>query len=132
MWSDYNGPMGNEVEIGRGKRGRRAYTLDDIALVSARRTRDPADVNVGWQIDAYHVDVPIMAAPMDSVMSPDTAILFGKLGGIVVLDLDGLWTQRAHRVSRRQRCPLRQKASVRSWNRTLRACQFQLRSWGNS
>ena len=60
--------MANEVEIGRGKRGRRAYTLDDIALVSARRTRDPADVNVGWQIDAYHVDVPIMAAPMDSVM----------------------------------------------------------------
>ena len=93
MWSDYNGPMGNEVEIGRGKRGRRAYTLDDIALVSARRTRDPADVNVGWQIDAYHVDVPIMAAPMDSVMSPDTAILFGKLGGIGVLDLDGLWTR---------------------------------------
>ena len=91
--SDYNGSMGNEVEIGRGKRGRRAYTLDDIALVSARRTRDPADVNVGWQIDAYHVDVPIMAAPMDSVMSPDTAILFGKLGGIGVLDLDGLWTR---------------------------------------
>ena len=85
--------MANEVEIGRGKRGRRAYTLDDIALVSARRTRDPADVNVGWQIDAYHVDVPIMAAPMDSVMSPDTAILFGKLGGIGVLDLDGLWTR---------------------------------------
>ena len=85
--------MANEVEIGRGKRGRRAYTLDDIALVSARRTRDPADVNVGWQIDAYHVDVPIMAAPMDSVMSPDTAILFGKLGGIGVRDLDGLWTR---------------------------------------
>ncbi len=85
--------MSHEVEIGRGKRGRRAYTLDDIALVPARRTRDPADVNVGWQIDAYHVDIPMMAAPMDSVMSPDTAIAFGKLGGIGVLDLDGLWTR---------------------------------------
>jgi len=74
--------MSHEVEIGRGKRGRRAYTLDDIALVPARRTRDPEDVNVGWQIDAYHVDLPLMAAPMDSVMSPETAIAFGRLGGI--------------------------------------------------
>ena len=85
--------MSSEVEIGRGKRGRRAYTLDDIALVPSRRTRDPEDVNVGWQIDAYHVDIPIMAAPMDSVMSPDTAIAFGRLGGIGVLDLNGLWTR---------------------------------------
>lgn len=85
--------MSNEVEIGRGKRGRRAYSLDDIALVPSRRTRDPEDVNVGWQIDAYHVDIPIMAAPMDSVMSPATAIEFGRLGGIGVLDLDGLWTR---------------------------------------
>ena len=85
--------MSNEVEIGRGKRGRRAYSLDDIALIPARRTRDPEDVNVGWQIDAYHVDTPLMAAPMDSVMSPRTAIEFGKLGGIGVLDLDGLWTR---------------------------------------
>ena len=85
--------MSYEVEIGRGKRGRRAYSLDDIALIPARRTRDPEDVNVGWQIAAYHVDIPIMAAPMDSVMSPKTAIEFGKLGGIGVLDLDGLWTR---------------------------------------
>ncbi len=85
--------MSNEVEIGRGKRGRRAYSLDDIALVPSRRTRDPEDVQVGWQIDAYHVDIPVMAAPMDSVMSPETAILIGRLGGIGVLDLDGLWTR---------------------------------------
>lgn len=82
-----------EVEIGRGKRGRRAYSLDDIALIPARRTRDPEDVSVSWQIDAYHVNVPVMAAPMDSVMSPQTAIAFGQLGGIGVLDLDGLWTR---------------------------------------
>lgn len=85
--------MSNEVEIGRGKVGRRAYSLDDIALVPARRTRDPEDVSTGWQIDAYHVDIPCLAAPMDSVMSPRTAIEFGRLGGIGVLDLDGLWTR---------------------------------------
>lgn len=84
-----------EIEIGRGKRGRRAYSLDDIALIPARRTRDPEDVNVSWQIDAYHVAIPVMAAPMDSVMSPQTAIEFGRLGGIGVLDLDGLWTRYA-------------------------------------
>lgn len=85
--------MSFEVEIGRGKRGRRAYSLDDIALIPARRTRDPKDTNVGWQLDAYHLDIPVMAAPMDSIMSPKTAIEFGKLGGLGVLDLDGLWTR---------------------------------------
>lgn len=93
MPADNIGHVSTEVEIGRGKRGRRAYTLDDIALVPSRRTRDPKDVNVGWQIDAYHVDIPIMAAPMDSVMSPQTVIQFGRLGGVGVLDLEGLWTR---------------------------------------
>ncbi len=85
--------MSNEIEIGRGKRGRRAYTLDDVALVPSRRTRDPEDVSVSWQIDAYHVDMPILGAPMDSAMSPETVIALGKLGGIGVLDLEGLWTR---------------------------------------
>lgn len=85
--------MSSEVEIGRGKRGRRAYSLDDVALIPARRTRDPEDVNVSWQLDAYQLDIPIVAAPMDSVMSPETVIEFGKLGGLGVLDLDGLWTR---------------------------------------
>ncbi|AOZ72309.1 inosine 5-monophosphate dehydrogenase [Boudabousia tangfeifanii] len=85
--------MSHEIEIGRGKRALRAYSFDDIAVIPARRTRDPKDVNVGWQIDAYHVDVPVMAAPMDSVMSPQTAIALGQLGGIGVLDLEGLWTR---------------------------------------
>jgi IMP dehydrogenase len=82
-----------EIEIGRGKRGRRAYSLDDVAVVPSRRTRDPEDVSVGWQIDAYHFDTPILAAPMDSVMSPATAIELGRLGGLGVLDLEGLWTR---------------------------------------
>ncbi|BDZ41140.1 hypothetical protein GCM10025865_04390 [Paraoerskovia sediminicola] len=85
--------MSNEIEIGRGKRGRRAYSFDDIAVVPSRRTRDPKDVSVGWQIDAYHFELPIIAAPMDSVMSPATAIDFGRHGGLGVLDLEGLWTR---------------------------------------
>ncbi len=85
--------MTNEIEIGRGKRGRRAFTFDDIAVVPSRRTRDPQDVSTAWQIDAYHFDLPVMAAPMDSVMSPATAIALGKLGGLGVLDLEGLWTR---------------------------------------
>ena len=85
--------VSNEIEIGRGKRGRRAYTFDDIAVVPSRRTRTPSDVSVTWQIDAYQVDIPVVAAPMDSVMSPATAIELGRLGGIGVLDLEGLWTR---------------------------------------
>ncbi|MGC0142842.1 GuaB3 family IMP dehydrogenase-related protein [Pseudactinotalea sp. Z1732] len=85
--------MSIEIEIGRGKRGRRAYSFDDVAVVPSRRTRDPEEVSVGWQIDAYYVDLPVLAAPMDSVMSPTTAIQLGNLGGIGVLDLEGLWTR---------------------------------------
>ncbi len=82
-----------EIEIGRGKRGRRAYTFDDIAIVPSRRTRDPEEVSITWQIDAYHFELPFLAAPMDSVMSPETAIAFGRFGGLGVLDLEGLWTR---------------------------------------
>ncbi len=86
-------PVTTEIEIGRGKRGRRAYSFDDVAIVPSRRTRDPEDVSVAWQIDAYHFDLPVVAAPMDSVMSPATAIALGQLGGLGVLDLEGLWTR---------------------------------------
>jgi IMP dehydrogenase len=82
-----------DIEIGRAKRGRRAYSLDDLAIVPSRRTRDPEEVSVAWQIDAYRFELPIMAAPMDSVMSPQTAVAFGKHGGLGVLDLEGLWTR---------------------------------------
>ncbi|MDQ4491170.1 GuaB3 family IMP dehydrogenase-related protein [Sinomonas sp. ASV486] len=85
--------MTYEIEIGRGKRGRRAYSLDDIAIVANRRTRDPQDVSISWQIDAYHFGMPVIAAPMDSVMSPSAAITLGRLGGLGVLDLEGLWTR---------------------------------------
>ncbi|MCL2424186.1 MAG: GuaB3 family IMP dehydrogenase-related protein, partial [Micrococcales bacterium] len=82
-----------EIEIGRGKRGRRAYSFDDVAVVPSRRTRDPEEVSVGWQIDAYHFGLPVVAAPMDSVMSPASAVALGRLGGLGVLDLEGLWTR---------------------------------------
>jgi len=82
-----------EIEIGKGKRARRAYSFDDIAIVPSRRTRDPEEVSVAWQIDAYRFELPVLAAPMDSVMSPATAIAFGKYGGLGVLNLEGLWTR---------------------------------------
>lgn len=85
--------MTETINIGRGKQARRAYSLDDVAIVPSRRTRDPEDVNTSWQIDAYNVDIPVLGAPMDSAMSPENVIALGKLGGIGVLDLEGLWTR---------------------------------------
>jgi IMP dehydrogenase len=82
-----------ETEIGRGKIGRRAYALDEIGIVPSRRTRDPEEVSVAWQIDAYRFEMPLVVAPMDSVVSPATAIQIGRHGGLAVLDLEGLWTR---------------------------------------
>ena len=86
-----------DVEIGRGKTGRRAYSLGEIGIVPARRTRDPEEVSIAWQIDAYRFELPLMACPMDSVVSPATAIQIGRLGGLAVLDLEGLWTRSSTR-----------------------------------
>ena len=85
--------MSQEIEIGLGKKARVAYSLDDIAIVPSRRSRDPQAVSTAWQVDAYTFDIPIIAAPMDSVTSPDTAIAIGQMGGLGVLDLEGLWTR---------------------------------------
>lgn len=83
------------IEIGRSKRAEQAYALDDIAIVPSRRTRGLEQVNLEWRIDAITLDTPLIAAPMDSVMSPETAIAFGQLGGLGVLNLEGLWTRYA-------------------------------------
>ncbi|GAA1801912.1 GuaB3 family IMP dehydrogenase-related protein [Nesterenkonia flava] len=85
--------MSNEIPIGLAKNGRRAWALDDVAIVPNRRTRSPQDVSLEWQIDAYSFSMPVIGAPMDSVMSPATAIALGKLGGLGVLNLEGLWTR---------------------------------------
>jgi IMP dehydrogenase len=82
-----------EVEIGIGKSGRRAYGFDDIAIVPSRRTRDPEDVDISWEIDAFTFDLPLMGSAMDGVISPATAIEIGRLGGVGVLNLEGLWTR---------------------------------------
>ncbi len=82
-----------EIQIGQAKRARRAYAFDDIAIVPSRRTRDPEEVSIDWQIDAYRFELPVLAAPMDSVMSPETAIALGRHGGLGVLNLEGLWTR---------------------------------------
>jgi len=82
-----------DVEIGIGKTGRRAYGFDDIAIVPSRRTRDPEDVSIAWEIDAYRFELPLVASAMDGVVSPQTAIDLGHLGGLGVLNLEGLWTR---------------------------------------
>lgn len=82
-----------EVEIGIGKSGRRAYGFDDIAIVPSRRTRDPEDVDISWEIDAYKFDLPIIGSAMDGVVSPEIAIAMGKLGGLGCLNLEGIYTR---------------------------------------
>lgn len=79
-----------EVEIGRGKEGRRAYGLDDIAIVPSRRTRDPEDVNLSWELGPFKLELPMLGSAMDGVIDVKTAIEVGKLGGIGVLNLEGL------------------------------------------
>ncbi|MFM7225841.1 MAG: GuaB3 family IMP dehydrogenase-related protein [Actinomycetota bacterium] len=82
-----------EVEIGIGKSGRRAYGFDDIAIVPSRRTRDPEDVDISWEVDAFRFPLPVMASAMDGVVSPATAVEIGQLGGLACLNLEGLWTR---------------------------------------
>ncbi len=82
-----------EVEIGIGKSGRRAYGFDDIAIVPSRRTRDPEDVDISWEIDAFRFELPLLGSAMDGVVSPATAVEIGRLGGAGVLNLEGLWTR---------------------------------------
>jgi IMP dehydrogenase len=82
-----------EVEIGRGKKGRRAYGFDDIAIVPSRRTRDPDDIDIAWTLGPYRFDLPLLASAMDGVVSPETAGILGNLGGLAVLNLEGIWTR---------------------------------------
>lgn len=82
-----------DAEIGIGKSARHAYGFDDIAIVPSRRTRDPDDVDISWEIDAYRFDLPLMASAMDAVVSPASAVSIGGLGGLAVLNLEGLQTR---------------------------------------
>ncbi len=82
-----------EVEIGRGKKARRAYGFDDIAIVPSRRTRDPDDVDISWKLGDYRFELPLLASAMDGVVSPRTAGIIGRLGGLAVLNLEGIYTR---------------------------------------
>ncbi|MDA8033395.1 MAG: GuaB3 family IMP dehydrogenase-related protein [Actinomycetota bacterium] len=81
------------VEIGAGKSARRGYGLDELAIVPSRRTRDADVVDLSWLLDAYRFDLPVLAGPSDAVVSPATAAAISDLGGLAVLDLEGLWTR---------------------------------------
>src|SRR5690349_25012596 len=82
-----------EIEIGRGKKARRAYGFDDIAIVPSRRTRDPDDVDISWKLGPYQFELPLLASAMDGVVSPTTAGIIGRLGGLAVLNLEGIFTR---------------------------------------
>ncbi len=82
-----------EVEIGRGKKARRAYGFDDIAIVPSRRTRDPDDIDVTWNLGPYRFELPLLASAMDGVVSPRTAALVNRIGGLGVLNLEGIWSR---------------------------------------
>src|ERR1700741_3199655 len=82
--------MRDMVEIGMGRTARRTYELEDINIVPSRRTRSSQDVSTAWQLDAYRVEIPIVAHPTDALVSPEFAIELGRLGGLGVLNGEGL------------------------------------------
>jgi IMP dehydrogenase len=92
-----------EVEIGRGKKGRRAYGFDDIAIVPSRRTRDPDDVDITWTLGPYRFELPVLASAMDGVVSPESAVAMGRLGGLAVLNLEGIWSRYENAAEQLQR-----------------------------
>jgi IMP dehydrogenase len=82
-----------DIEIGRGKTARRAYGLDEIAIVPSRRTRDPEDVDISWSLGNLNLDLPCLASALDAAVDPATAGIIGSLGGLAVLNLEGLQTR---------------------------------------
>ena len=82
-----------DIEIGMGKQARRAYGFDEVSIVPSRRTRDPDDVEISWTLDAWTFELPLMASAMDAVVSPQNAVEIGRLGGLAVLNLEGLWSR---------------------------------------
>ncbi|MGH3797745.1 MAG: GuaB3 family IMP dehydrogenase-related protein [Pseudonocardiaceae bacterium] len=85
--------MRDLVEIGMGRTARRAYDFDDVEIVPSRRTRSSRDVSTAWQIDAYRFDIPLVTHPTDAIVSPAMAVRIGELGGLGVLNAEGLWAR---------------------------------------
>src|ERR671926_275797 len=86
-------PVRETVEVRPNRCARRGYDLDEVSLVPSRRTRDVDDVSTAWQIDAFRFEVPLVTSPSDAVMSPATVVEVGRLGGLGVLNAQGLWTR---------------------------------------
>ncbi|BBZ24216.1 GuaB3 family IMP dehydrogenase-related protein [Mycolicibacter hiberniae] len=82
--------MRDMVEIGMGRTARRTYELEDINIVPSRRTRSSKDVSTAWQLDAYRFEMPVLAHPTDALVSPEFAVELGRLGGLGVLNAEGL------------------------------------------
>lgn len=84
-----------EIEIGLGKAGRRGFHLDELTIVPSRRTRDPELVDLSWELQGFRFELPVIAAPCDSAVSPHNAHVLDEMGALAVLDLEGLWTRYA-------------------------------------
>ena len=95
--AELQGPLSmrarDTVEIGLNRFARRGYDLDEVSIVPSRRTRDVDDVSTAWQIDAFRFDIPLITSPSDAVVSPATAVAVGEVGGLGVLNAEGLWTR---------------------------------------
>src|SRR5207249_2849669 len=85
--------MRDLVEIGMGRTARRAFGLDEVEIVPSRRTRSSKDVSTAWQIDAYRFDIPLITHPTDAIVSPASAVAIGGLGGLAVINAEGLWAR---------------------------------------
>ena len=130
--------MREQVEIGRGRSAQRSYVFDDLDIVPSRRTRSSSAVSTAWQLDAYRFELPLLTHPTDAVVSPATAAEVGRLGGLGVLNAEGLWARHAeaekalaevvsprrHRPGRRGRraaAPARRAGAARAAHRGARA-----------
>src|SRR3712207_9389216 len=82
-----------DIEIGKGKTARRAYGLDEIAIVPSRRTRDPEDIDISWSLGNLHLDLPCLASALDAAVDPVTAGIIGSLGGVAVFKLESFETR---------------------------------------
>ncbi|MBW0095409.1 GuaB3 family IMP dehydrogenase-related protein [Pseudonocardia sp. KRD-184] len=87
--------MRDLVEIGMGREARRSYDLGQVEIVPSRRTRSSQEVSTAWQLDAYRFEIPLITHPTDAVVSPASAVTIGKLGGLAVLNAEGLWARHA-------------------------------------
>jgi IMP dehydrogenase len=79
--------------IGKDRKARRCYGFDEIALVPGAVTYNPDEVDISWKIDGQKFPIPFLASAMDGVVDPNFAIAMGKLGGIAVLNLEGIYTR---------------------------------------